>query len=168
MWRFCEALEFGTSDKKSQKNNRKLVTKWSDMSLAFWVLYSPRSRVFFRNVINAKSGKNHHYIFFGWYQLTLWWTNIAIENGPVEIVDFPINSMVIFHGKMLVHQRVPIPGHGCPHLPPLSASPRAAARSAFQSPWSLCCSRGPRSRVPPRAKMRKKKKNTHKKWDDVK
>ena len=28
---------------------------------------------------------------------TLWWTNIAIENGPVEIVDFPINSMVIFH-----------------------------------------------------------------------
>ena len=30
----------------------------------------------------------------------------AIENGPVEIVDFPINSMVIFHSKMLVHQRV--------------------------------------------------------------
>ena len=29
-----------------------------------------------------------------------------MENGPVEIVDFPINSMVIFHGKMLVHQRV--------------------------------------------------------------
>ena len=28
---------------------------------------------------------------------TLWWFNIAIENGPVEIVDFPINSMVIFH-----------------------------------------------------------------------
>ena len=25
---------------------------------------------------------------------TLWWTNIAMENGPVEIVDFPINSMV--------------------------------------------------------------------------
>ena len=24
-------------------------------------------------------------------------TNIAIENGPVEIVDFSINSMVIFH-----------------------------------------------------------------------
>ena len=22
--------------------------------------------------------------------ITLWWTNIAIENGPVEIVDFPI------------------------------------------------------------------------------
>ena len=37
---------------------------------------------------------------------TLWWTNIAIENGPVEIVDFPINGMVIFHCKLLVHQRV--------------------------------------------------------------
>ena len=24
-------------------------------------------------------------------------TNIAIENGPFEIVDFPINNMVIFH-----------------------------------------------------------------------
>ena len=24
----------------------------------------------------------------------------------IEIVDFPINSMVIFHSKMLVHQRV--------------------------------------------------------------
>jgi len=23
--------------------------------------------------------------------------DIAIENGPVEIVDLPINSMVIFH-----------------------------------------------------------------------
>ena len=33
----------------------------------------------------------------------------------IEIVDFPINSMVIFHSKMLVHQRVPIPEHpaGC-------------------------------------------------------
>ena len=26
----------------------------------------------------------------------------------IEIVDFPINSMVIFHGKMLVHQRVSV------------------------------------------------------------
>ena len=43
---------------------------------------------------------NYHII------ITLWWTNIAIENGPVEIVDFPINSMVIFHRKMLVYQRV--------------------------------------------------------------
>ena len=29
-------------------------------------------------------------------------TNIATENGPVEIVDFPINSMVIFQLAMLV------------------------------------------------------------------
>ena len=27
---------------------------------------------------------------------TLWWTNIAIENGPVEIVDFPLNIRWIF------------------------------------------------------------------------
>ena len=31
---------------------------------------------------------------------------IAIENGPVEIVDFPINSMVIFHSFLYVYQRV--------------------------------------------------------------
>ena len=44
--------------------------------------------------------------------ITLWWTNIAIENGPVEIVDFPNYKMVIFHSKMLVHQRVnPIKSH---------------------------------------------------------
>ena len=34
-------------------------------------------------------------------------TNIAIENGPVEIVDFPIENGGSFHSKMLVHQRVP-------------------------------------------------------------
>ena len=28
----------------------------------------------------------------------------------IEIVDFPINSMVIFHGKMLVQQRVDFDG----------------------------------------------------------
>ena len=33
-------------------------------------------------------------------------SNIAIENGPVEIVDFPIDSMLIFHSKLLVYQRV--------------------------------------------------------------
>ena len=31
----------------------------------------------------------------------------AIENGPVEIVDFPINRMVDLSIAMLVHQRVP-------------------------------------------------------------
>ena len=34
------------------------------------------------------------------------YVKIAIENGPVEIVSFPTNSMVIFHCKMLVYQRV--------------------------------------------------------------
>ena len=37
---------------------------------------------------------------------TLWWTNIAIENGPVEIVDCPIKNGGSFHSNMLVHQRV--------------------------------------------------------------
>ena len=31
---------------------------------------------------------------------------MAIENGPVEIVDFPINSMVIFHSYVTVYQRL--------------------------------------------------------------
>jgi len=34
------------------------------------------------------------------------YVKIAIENGPVEIVDFPINSMVIFHSFLYVYQRV--------------------------------------------------------------
>jgi hypothetical protein len=33
-------------------------------------------------------------------------TNIAIDNGPVEIVSFPINIMVIFHRYVNVYQRV--------------------------------------------------------------
>ena len=37
---------------------------------------------------------------------TLWWTNSLLLKMAIEIVDFPINSMVIFHSKMLVHQRV--------------------------------------------------------------
>ena len=32
--------------------------------------------------------------------------HIAIENGPVEIVDLPVNSMVIFHGYVNVYRRV--------------------------------------------------------------
>ena len=32
---------------------------------------------------------------------------VAIENGPVEIVDFPINSTVMFHVRYVnVYQRV--------------------------------------------------------------
>ena len=30
----------------------------------------------------------------------------AIENGPVEIVDLPMNRMVIFHSFLYVYQRV--------------------------------------------------------------
>ena len=41
------------------------------------------------------------------YETTLWYTNIAIENGPVEIVDLPIKNLVIFHGYVNVYQRVP-------------------------------------------------------------
>ena len=32
----------------------------------------------------------------------------AIENGPVEIVDLPINSMVMFHGYVTVYRRASI------------------------------------------------------------
>ena len=38
--------------------------------------------------------------------ISLWWTNSLQWKMAIEIVDFPINSMVIFHSKMLVHQRV--------------------------------------------------------------
>ena len=41
-----------------------------------------------------------------WRMNTLWWTYKKQWKMAIEIVDFPINSMVIFHGKMLVHQRV--------------------------------------------------------------
>ena len=34
------------------------------------------------------------------------YVKIAIENGPVERVSFPINSMVIFHSYVNVYQRV--------------------------------------------------------------
>ena len=40
------------------------------------------------------------------YVSTLWWTNKKLWKMAIEIVDFPINSMVIFHCKLLVHQRV--------------------------------------------------------------
>jgi hypothetical protein len=36
---------------------------------------------------------------------------IAIENGPVEIVDLPMNSMVIFHSFLYVYQA----GYSLPH-----------------------------------------------------
>ena len=33
-------------------------------------------------------------------------TNIAIENGPVEIVDFPMKNGGSFHSFLYVYQRV--------------------------------------------------------------
>ena len=40
--------------------------------------------------------------------------NQLITGGhhPVEIVDFPMNSMVIFHSFLYVYQRVTALGHG--------------------------------------------------------
>ena len=40
----------------------------------------------------------------GIYPLVM--TNIAIENGPVEIVDFPIKNGGSFHSYVTVYQRV--------------------------------------------------------------
>ena len=37
---------------------------------------------------------------------TLWQFNIAIENGPVEIVNFPIETGGSFHSYVIVYQRV--------------------------------------------------------------
>ena len=41
---------------------------------------------------------------YGWYPLVN--QRLAIENGPVEIVDLPIDSMLIFHSYVNVYQRV--------------------------------------------------------------
>jgi hypothetical protein len=40
----------------------------------------------------SSNGNNigHSPIISNGYTNTLWYTNIAIENGPVEIVDFPL------------------------------------------------------------------------------
>ena len=37
---------------------------------------------------------------------------VAIENGPVEIVSFPMNSMVIFHRFLYVYQARILPTNG--------------------------------------------------------
>ena len=42
----------------------------------------------------------------GYMMFTLWWTNKKLLKMAIEIVDFPINSMVIFHCYLYVHQRV--------------------------------------------------------------
>jgi hypothetical protein len=45
--------------------------------------------------IQGYESKNHSYPLVICY--------IAIENGPVEIVDLPMNSMVIFHSYVNVY-----------------------------------------------------------------
>ena len=49
-------------------------------------------------------GKNHP----NWmvYPLVMTVTVCELENGPVEIVDLPIDSMVMFHSFLYVYQRV--------------------------------------------------------------
>ena len=47
-------------------------------------------------------GSFHSYVSLLWKTFTV----CDIENGPVEIVDFPIISMVIFHSLLYVYQRV--------------------------------------------------------------
>ena len=41
-----------------------------------------------------ESFKTHYHQTFVEFIYTLWQFNIAIENGPAEVVSFPINSMV--------------------------------------------------------------------------
>ena len=40
----------------------------------------------------------------GYHNITIWLFNIAMENGPF-IDGLPINSVVIFHGELLVITR---------------------------------------------------------------
>ena len=52
---------------------------------------------------------------------TLWWTNIAIEHGPVEIVDLPIKNGRSFHSKMWQFTRGYPPAYqtmACRKIPP--------------------------------------------------
>ena len=42
----------------------------------------------------------------------------AIEHGPVEIVNFPINSMVIFHSYVSLPEGIPLISLNIPLIPP--------------------------------------------------
>ena len=59
---------------------------------------------------------------------TLWWTYKKQLKMAIEIVDFPINSMVIFHGKMLVHLW---------HHPTSSSAAVAPATETPTCRWSI-------------------------------
>ena len=56
-------------------------------------------------ISNARSVLSEISPWFSW-GLPSGYVKIAIENGPVEIVDLPINSMVISHSYVNVSQRV--------------------------------------------------------------
>ena len=56
----------------------------------------------------------------------------------IEIVDFPINSMVIFHSKMLVHQRVyPVDMTNDPHMGRFSMVSSNLAHTNGESPDTI-------------------------------
>ena len=42
-----------------------------------------------------------------WYSLVLCYMLVAIENGPVEIIDLPSYKMVIFHRHVSLTQGTP-------------------------------------------------------------
>ena len=51
-------------------------------------------------------------------------TNIAIEHGPVEIVDLPIKDLVFFHFAMSVDQAGYFPKMDIPTLDDISIFPK--------------------------------------------
>ena len=81
-------------------------------------------------------------------------TNIAIENNPVEIVDFPIQHGDVNHSFLLVYQRVH--GYGCygmNHLLPMICAwfvpwpASAKANTSVAAPMVRMCS-FPMERIP--------------------
>ena len=60
------------------------------------------------NIAKFHQKKSNVSIIFPWFSYTRpgYVKQFAIENGPVKIVDFPIDSMVIFHCYVNVYQRV--------------------------------------------------------------
>ena len=128
-------------------------------NIYIWEFHHPNWRTpwFFRGV-----AKNHQPVRITWHSswriwfgkwTKTWWrerilyplvmSNIAIENGPVEIVDLPI-SMVIFHSFLYVYRRVHRFLYGLTHDTCSATFPRPQCRS---SPWGcdrhplgpLCC-----------------------------
>ena len=61
---------------------------------------------------------------------SLWWTTIAIENGPVEIVDLPINSMVD-----LSMAKCDSSQEGSSSSQPSGGNPWGFMRFLYHNPW---------------------------------